>query len=241
MTNSKIKVPHYRQLYETLRKQISNGIYKAGDILPSEHELFLTHSLTQPTIRQALSLLVNDGYIKKHQGKGSIVQELPKGLGILSIEGRLANSNNDIENLTTKIIDGPKVKAWPDDLTFTPTHREIKNKCIYIERQRRVGDAVVFYEFLHIPNRNLSGLLNRSLENRSLYELLRKSYKIEITGGEQKLWAIAADATVSTFLEIKKGRPVLRLERRIDTNRIGFSIYTSLFVNTEKYILQGLI
>ena len=71
--------------------------------------------------------------------------------------------------------------------------------------------------------------------------MLRKSYEIEITGGEQKIWAIAADERTSSFLEIKKGSPVLRLERRIDTNRNGFSIYTSLFVNTEKYLLQGLI
>lgn len=241
MGNKSIKVPQYRQLYETLRKQISNGLYKAGDILPSEHELFLTHSLTQPTIRQALALLVNDGYIKKHHGKGSIVQALPKGLGILSIEGRLANSNNDVDNLLTKIIDGPRVMAWPEDMIFTPTLDELKSNCIYIERQRKVSEEVVFYEFLYLPNRNLPGFSKRSLENRSLYEMLRKSYKIEVTGGEQKLWAIAADERVSAYLEIKKKHPVLRLERRIDTNRQGFSIYTSLYVNTEKYLLQGLI
>jgi DNA-binding GntR family transcriptional regulator len=224
-----------------LRKQISNGVYKAGDILPSENELYLTYKVTQPTIRQALALLVNDGYIKKHQGKGSIVQELPKGLGILSIEGRLANSNNDVENLTTKIIDGPRVVQWPANMIFTPTEEELKHSCFYIERQRRVEKMVVFYEFLYIPNINLPRFASRSLENRSLYEMLRKNYKIEIKGGEQQLWAIAADQRTAGFLEIKKGSPVLRLERRIDTNRNGFSIYTSLYVNTEKYLLQGII
>ena len=241
MAKKSTKISQYRQLYEILRKQISNGVYKAGDLLPSEHELFLAYTVTQPTIRQALALLVNDGYIKKHQGKGSIVQELPKGLGILSIEGRLANSNNDIENLITKIIDGPRITTWPENMIFTPSPEELKDNCFYIERQRRVADVVVFYEFLHIPNSNLPRLANRSLENKSLYEILRKTYKIEVTGGEQKIWAIAADEQTSRYLEIKKGRPVLRLERRIDTNRNGFSIYTSLYVNTEKYLLQGVI
>lgn len=241
MADKSIKIPQYRQLYETLRKQISNGIYKAGDILPSEHELFQKHSVTQPTIRQALALLVNDGYIKKHQGKGSIVQNLPKGLGILSIEGRLANSENDIENLTTKIIDGPRITSWKEGMVFTPTKEELEHSCVYIERQRRVGEIVVFYEFLQIPNSNLPKFSNKKLENKSLYELLRKTYGIEIKGGEQKLWAIAADKKVSSYLNIKPGKPVLRLERRIDTNRNGFSIYTSLYVNTENYLLQGLI
>lgn len=241
MAKKVVKIPQYRQLYETLRKQITNGLYKAGDILPSEHELALTYVVTQPTIRQALAMLVNDGYIKKHQGKGSIVLELPKGLGILSIEGILANSENNGDNLSTRIIDGPRITSWPETLAFTPTQSELEHSCFYIERQRRVNDVVVFYEFLHIPNINLPKFSSRKLENKSLYELLNKLYHIEVKGGEQKLWAIAADDKTSEYLEIKKGSPVLRLERRIDTNREGFSIYTSLYVNTEKYLLQGQI
>lgn len=241
MEKKSIRIPLYRQLYEILRKQITNGVYKAGDILPSEHELYLTHNATQPTVRQALALLVNDGYIKKRQGKGSIVLALPKGLGILSIEGRLTNSNNHETDLLTKIIDGPRVVAWPENMIFTPAPEELKKNCFYIERQRKVKDSVVFYEFLYIPNQNLPKFSTRSLENKSLYELLRRQYKIEIKGGEQKLWAIAADERTAKFLSVKKGSPVLRLERRIDTNREAFSIYTSLYVNTEKYLLQGII
>ncbi|MFP5042968.1 GntR family transcriptional regulator [Parasediminibacterium sp. JCM 36343] len=241
MSNKVSKIPQYRQLYEILRKDITHGKYKAGDILPSESELYLAYKVTQPTVRQALALLVNDGYIKKHQGKGSIVLELPKGLGILSIEGRLANSTNNAENLTTKIIDGPRIVSWPKNMLFTPTQKELANHCFYIERQRRVADAVVFYEFLHIPNSNLPKFLACNLENKSLYELLYNSYKIEIKGGEQKIWAVNAEEKESGFLEVKQSSPVLRLERRIDTNREDFSIYTSLYVNTEKYLLQGLI
>ncbi len=241
MAKKIVRVPLYRQLYETLRKQITNGAYNAGDILPSEHELYLTHKATQPTVRQALALLVNDGYIKKHQGKGSIVQELPKGLGILSIEGRLANSNNNATDLHTKIIDGPRIVPWPDNMIFMPAPEELATNCIYIERQRRVKDTIVFYEFLYIPNNKLPNFASRTLENKSLYELLRQQYKIEIKGGEQKIWAIAADERTARFLAVKKGSPVLRLERRIDTNRTLFSIYTSLYVNTEKYLLQGII
>ncbi len=241
MATKAIKVPQYRQLYETLRKQITGGVYHAGDILPSEKELFLTHSVTQPTIRQALAMLVNDGYIKKHQGKGSIVKELPKGLGILSIEGRQPSSHSTIKNLTTKIIDGPRLVPWADNMKFIPTPDQTAHNFFYIERQRKVEGTVVFYEFLYIPNINLPRFATRNFENKSLYEILKKFYQIEVKGGEQQIWAIAADAPSSNFLEVKKGSPVLRLERRIDTNKPGFSIYTSLFVNTEKYLLQGII
>lgn len=241
MRMQKPKIPQYRQLYEMLRKQIIQGAYRAGDILPSESELYRSYAATQPTVRQALALLVNDGYVKKHQGKGSIVQELPKGLGILSIGGRLSNSGNGITNLTTRIIAGPKLSDWPGDMLFTPSKEEWEQGCFYIERQRRVEETVLFYEYLCLPNHNLPRFAGLNLENKSFYAVLRNKYQIEATGGEQKLWAIAADEQTARLLDIKKGKPILRLERRIDTNRSGFSIYTSLYVNTEKYLLQGVI
>ncbi|HLF35446.1 MAG TPA: GntR family transcriptional regulator, partial [Cyclobacteriaceae bacterium] len=80
-------VSQYRKLYEMLRRHISDGLYPEGSLLPSENELCRIHEVTRPTVRQALSKLVNEGYIQKHQGKGSIVKTLPKGIGILSIEG----------------------------------------------------------------------------------------------------------------------------------------------------------
>ncbi len=82
-----VKIPHYRRLYELLRQYIIDGVYKEGDLLPSENELCKLHNLTRPTVRQALDALVRDGFIKKQQGKGSIVNPIPKGIGILSIEG----------------------------------------------------------------------------------------------------------------------------------------------------------
>ena len=80
-------IPQYRKLYEVLRKHISDGVYKEGDLLPSENELCQLFGMTRPTVRQSLSSLANDGYIRKHQGKGSIVHNLPREIGILSVSG----------------------------------------------------------------------------------------------------------------------------------------------------------
>jgi len=231
--------PQYKILYETLRKHITSEVYRAGDILPSESELCRTYSLTQPTVRQALALLVNEGYIKKRQGKGSIVQQLPKGLGILSIEGRLSNSNNTLLNWETKILSGPRVESWPDQLMFTPTNEEVESGAIKIERKRIIEDTVVFYETLYIPNINMPRFCSRKLENRSLYNILRINYQIVVTKGEQKIWSVLADKKISEMLNIEEGSPILRLERRIDTNRINFSIYSSFYANTDKYLMHG--
>lgn len=239
MPRKKGQIPQYKILYETLRKHITSELYKAGNILPSESELCKTYSLTQPTVRQALALLVNEGYIKKRQGKGSIVQQLPKGLGLLSIEGRLSNSNNTHLNWETKIISGPSIEPWPEHLMFTPTNEEVESGAIKIERKRIIEDTVVFFETLYIPNINMPRFCSRKLENKSLYDILRKHYQIAVTKGEQKIWSVAADKKICNLLNIDQGSPILRLERRIDTNRIHFSIYSSLYANTSKYLMHG--
>ena len=56
-----------------------DGVYKEGDLLPSENELCQLYGMTRPTVRQSLSTLANDGYIRKHQGKGKYCSSPSQG------------------------------------------------------------------------------------------------------------------------------------------------------------------
>jgi GntR family transcriptional regulator, trehalose operon transcriptional repressor len=66
------------KIQEDLGEQIRNGKMKAGDLLPSEKELAEKYSASRETIRKALNMLSEDGYIHKVQGKGSIVLDVSK-------------------------------------------------------------------------------------------------------------------------------------------------------------------
>ena len=68
----------------------------------------------------------------------------------------------------------------------------------------------------------------------------RTGNSCRITGGEQKLSAITANQPISENLHIKKGKPVLHLQRKMHTNKTGVNIYSSTFCNTERFYLQGL-
>ena len=238
MTLTLHKLPHYRKLYEMLRKQILDGVYTEGDILPSENELCAIHKLTRPTVRHALDTLVNEGFIRKHQGKGSIVHKLPKGIGILSIAGTTTALGE--RNQRSEIIVRPIVKAWDEPFMFKLSDTEIDSGCVYMERIRFFNDAPIFYDINYIPNINLPRFTSRSFENRSLFDILRKTYQIEIKGGEQKIRAIEAFDAIASYLSVKPGHPVLHLERKFDTNRQGFYIYSSIYCNTEEQAVYGL-
>lgn len=232
------KIPQYRVLYELLRRQIVNGVYKEGDILPSENELCAVHNLTRPTVRHALDTLVHEGFIKKHQGKGSIVHKLPKGVGILSIAG--TTSALGTKNLQTKLIIKPEVIPWPDEFMFSPTRLEKDSGCVFMERIRYFNERPIFYDLNYIPNVNLPRFTSRSFENQSLFDILRSVYQVEIKGGEQKLKAIPAKGKIAEFLDLSPGEPVLHLERKFDTNRPDFHIYSSIYCNTNEQAVYGI-
>lgn len=230
-------IPQYRKVYETLRKHIEQGVYSEGDILPSENELCAVHEVTRPTVRKALDILANDGYIKKQQGLGSVVQKRPKGIGILSLNGTTSAVGQ--ENLITEVIVKPNVQPWADNFLFELSEIEKESGCIYFERLRLVNNIPVFYEKSYLPNLNLPRFTSKNLSNKSLFDTLREHYQIKITGGEQNILGILANETVQKYLKVDKNTPIVNLQRKIETNRINFNVYSLLYCNTEHYGLYG--
>ncbi|QHW00339.1 GntR family transcriptional regulator [Spirosoma endbachense] len=247
MTDQPNRIPQYQYLYEMLRQDIIRGVFKAGDLLPSESVLQQQYRLTQPTIRQALSLLVQEGYIRKHQGKGSIVQAIPIGLGVMSLKTHAVSAEEKTatleelspELITTTILTKPYLCGFPNELLFYPTDEASDATYYCLDRLRSVNGTPVFYEKLILPNRYLPNFPRQRMANRSFFDLLRTKYGLVVTGGEQKIQALAADLSIARQLQVEEGSPVLRLEKRIDTNKSDFSFFSLLFARTDQFLLQG--
>jgi DNA-binding GntR family transcriptional regulator len=122
---------------------------------------------------------------------------------------------------------------------FLLTDLEKESGCIYMERLRLLDDSPIFYDISYIANINLPRITARRFENRSLFQILRDNYRIEIKGGDQRIKAIPASAKVSKLLHMKRDQPVLHLERKMETNNPGLFLYSSIFCNTGKYAIFG--
>jgi len=231
------EIPQYRKLYELLRKHIEKGVYLEGDLLPSENELSAVYEMTRPTVRHALENLVKDGLILKKQGKGSIVRKPPQNIGILSIAGTA--SAIGVRYLKTDILQKPVVKTWPEHFPFELSEIEEESGCIYMERLRYVEEEPVFYDINHLPNMYLPRFTQRSFDNKSLFEVLRKNYQVEILGGEQKLKAVKPTVQIRQLLKLRPGQPVLYMERKLTTNKEHFNIYSTIYFNSEKHAIFG--
>jgi GntR family transcriptional regulator/GntR family frlABCD operon transcriptional regulator len=193
--------------------------------------------MTRPTVRQSLGALANDGYIRKHQGKGSIVHHLPREIGILSVSGTTSAVGD--RNLRTRIITKPIIKPWDEGFMFPLSELEKESGCIYMERLRLLDGIPIFYDISYIANVNLPRITSRQFEDKSLFQILRDNYQVEIKGGEQRIKAIPSSLKIGRFLKIKRGEPVLHLERKMETNVDDLFLYSSIYCNTEKYSIYG--
>ncbi|QDU11534.1 GntR family transcriptional regulator [Gimesia aquarii] len=69
--------PKYKQLVEQLIQKVTQGDVRPGEALPSEHQLCETYQLARTTVRNAMQLLEQQGWITRIHGKGSFVSTKP--------------------------------------------------------------------------------------------------------------------------------------------------------------------
>ncbi|MFH5812165.1 trehalose operon repressor [Companilactobacillus sp. FL22-1] len=63
----------YLTIYHDLLNDIQIKKYRSGEILPSNQQLVMRYRVSRETVRKAMQLLADEGYIQTIRGKGSLV------------------------------------------------------------------------------------------------------------------------------------------------------------------------
>jgi GntR family transcriptional regulator len=66
--------PLYEQLASILRRQITSGELRKGDLLPSESYLQQEHQVSRSTVRTALRVLRDEGLVLTITARGTFVR-----------------------------------------------------------------------------------------------------------------------------------------------------------------------
>lgn len=76
MDNTNQKQLKYFQIMEELKEQILSGVLQPGDKLPSENQLSAQYQVSRQTVRKAIEMLTNTGYVYAEHGRGTFCSEL---------------------------------------------------------------------------------------------------------------------------------------------------------------------
>ena len=209
--NNTIATPLYKQLEEKIRKEIDAGERAAGSRLPTENELSESYHVSRVTVRKALAVLSESGYLERKSGKGTFVAEkkLQRNITeVISFSDMCRMKNAIPRAKTIKIaLEDPSER----DLTEMSLHEG--DKILVVERIRYMDNVPVILEFNKFPE-SFSFLFGEDLNDSSLYEILRK-HNIILDHSRKTLDIVFANAQEAKSLNISKGYPLLRISSTI--------------------------
>jgi GntR family transcriptional regulator len=202
--------PLYQQLGQVLRAEIEAGVYRVGDMLPSEHVICTRYGVSRSVTRSTLQSLAQDGFIRTERGRGSFVVE-PK----LS-EGFVQQAAGFYDDMTRMGLD-IRTRVLRQEITDVPMAvREFLGvtRAMRIDRVRSVGGKLVVYVVTYLPPQLCPGLEHHDLTDRSLYAHLESTYGLKLHSGDRTVEAVPAERESARYLEVPEGTPLLLLRSR---------------------------
>lgn len=178
------KDPKYMAIYEQLLHEIQIGTYLPSQQLPVETQLAEKYGVSRNTLRQAIMMLVQEGYLSNHQGKGTFVlQNFPEDLSSYEKVSNPLKKYSKKEIVKTD-VDFDIIKASKDfqaKFNIDASKLLINLKCIYHTEDGPVGfsDAVIPYDLFaesKIPMDNM-----QAIYDFYLYTLSRNDVKAKCT------------------------------------------------------------
>ncbi len=203
--------PLWAQLHMILRHRIEDGGLAPSDRIPSESELGARFGVSRIVVREALSQLVADGLIYKIKGKGTFVSpRRAEGEFVGTTMGFREEMAAKGLEVRTRILAQGVVPASPEECSRLGL--EAGEEVVRLERLYTLDGTPSILVTTTLPSRMVPGLDRVNLEDRSLYETIRRRYGLIPFRGERWIEATLPDARAAELLGIPKKQPVLAIE-----------------------------
>jgi GntR family transcriptional regulator len=216
--------PKYYKIYEELLNQIRDGKYKENGLFPSDTELVKIYNVSRGTVREAIKLLIQQGYLVREQGKGTFVtykkirQDPDTLIGFTELMRQ-----HDLK---------PSARIIEKEVSYPPAHishlmqLESNQKIVRIVRLRFGDDQPLIIERSYFNFDLFEPILGEDLEENSIFELLYELTDTRLGNAQQCIEAISTGQQELQLLEVEPGTPLLLIKRLIQTKNGEYFQYS---------------
>ncbi|WP_221567123.1 GntR family transcriptional regulator [Alkalihalobacillus sp. TS-13] len=200
----------YLQVKDVLIKRIQNGAWKPNTLIPTEQELIKEFDVSRTTIRQAISILVQNGLLEKKQGRGTIV----KSQRLVGNLGRLRGFAEEVVE-RGQIPHSKLLRAeFKEDLYHEMDMLKVKEgePVLLVERIRFADEIPIALERTCWPKEIGDILIKCDLNQARYYEVLEQ-YNYYLKSANEKITAINATINEADSLGIRPGEALLEMTR----------------------------
>ena len=218
------KISAYQRVYAQIRRDILDGNYKTGMLLPPEPELEKIFQVSRTTIRKAISMLQSEGYLKVMQGHGTEIVDI-------STIQRL----NSLTSLPESLIE----KGYEVTIQGDYIKKIIPPSYVNDALNQKEGAEVYKIEQVQYANGLPISIIVNFLRPDYLYEFLETQYNIILTTAVDHITAIKADFLDSQILRVPIGEPLLYNKRIGYLNDMAFECsITKIIADRYEYCVH---
>lgn len=203
------KVPSYVPIYDKLYTDILNGVYETGSRLPGEAALAKKYSVSRNTLRQALTVLVEDGFVAKVQGKGTFVtydkerQETEQGM----YNPMIACSRSRIEKIDVYYNFGPATEVGQRKLELRPSEIVLAGNNVYYAEGKPVG-----HSFVQIPVKCIDGLDIDLSKEEDVRDVINNRIFQMSDSVQMSIKLVYAEDYITAYLKVPRETPLIFIE-----------------------------
>ena len=203
--------PMYARVKNSIVGKIQSGEYKTDSKLPTESELCEEYGVSKAPVRQALTMLENERYIYKVQGKGSFV-----------LSGYIKQRADRLQSFTDEIIEmGHKPGAKFVSQNIIKADAEIAanlriaegEQVLSVIRLRYIDDEIYSLNYSFYPIERFPKLEEVDFHAMSVTVELAEKMHAQMREGTILLEATSTTAEMAGYLERAVGTPILQMDR----------------------------
>jgi GntR family transcriptional regulator len=211
--------PLWTQFRDALRSLILNGKLAVGEKLPTEAELGEQFGISRIVVREALADLVRSGLIYKIKGRGAFVSARERDEDfvstVLGFSDEMERKGRTVR--TQVLVQELRAPTAPEAHALGLSDGD---QVVALKRLRSVDGELTLLVETAVPADLVPGLHRTRLENRSLYDVMRRQYGLRIVRAERWIDAVLPDASTCELLGLAEPEPLLRIES-LATNSNG--------------------
>lgn len=232
-------VPFYRQVADTIRARIVDGVYSVGKCLPPSTDLEQSFRVSNITMRKALALLRSEGWVETRRGVGTVVvRGADTDVVDIRHSGRFTEwlewASGKSQNVRQRVLDIDQERG-PEKVRKLLTVTDDEPVWRMRRLRSRSGEPISYH--ISYGRLELQGLVKKKdfQGSGSFIEFLQEHYPRRIIRIEQYVEAAVANMDLAELLQIEFGAPIFFMEHRYVDDKENVVAVSHLFMRADRY------
>ena len=229
----------YEKVYNDIKEKIMNNTIKTGEFLKKEDDLAKDYKFSKLTVRKALAMLEDEGYIQKIKGKKSIVMEKRnlENLPLTTIQtkqeiNKMQNINIKTNLISLYIVQG--IEKLMKEFNVSEDADFYK-----VVRINSLDDEVLSYSTSFF-DRKIVPFLNEEIAKNSIYEYLENDLNLKIAYSRRDIKFRKITPEEQEYFKLKGINMVVVIETHAYLSNSALFQYESIVHHPEKFTFTAI-